>query len=186
LLVTCSDSRVAPNVFASTDPGDLFVVRNVGNLIPPSEGDGKSVGEPSGPAALEFALRYLPVSNIVVCGHSECGAMIATLNGLQDDSTPNLQDWLRSGQLALERLEREGAPDPALTRHNQLSQVNALVQVEHIMTYPQVRARMEAGTLRVHAWWFDIANADVYAYEPEQGRFVLMDESEAEAIIARL
>jgi len=186
LLVTCADSRVAPNVFASTDPGDLFVVRNVGNLVPPTEADGKAVGNLSEAAAIEFALRYLPIRDIVVCGHSECGAMLATLHGLEDDTTPNLQDWLRSGQRALERLEREGAPDVSLSRHNQLSQVNVLVQVEHVMSYPRVRERMEAGTLRLHAWWFDIAQADVHAYEPEQGRFVLMDESEAERILARL
>src|SRR5271167_874721 len=81
LFVACSDSRVAPNVFASTDPGDLFVIRNVGNLIPACGGDhGRSLSDESEAAAIEFALSNLEVANVIICGHSECGAMHALLN----------------------------------------------------------------------------------------------------------
>ena len=186
VFVSCSDSRVVPNLFASTDPGDLFVVRNAGNLIAPCDESGKTLGDLSAAAAIEFALGYLPVTDVVVCGHSECGAMRAILQGLPDESAPNLRQWLLTGRRALERLERGGAPHPELARHNQLGQVNVLVQCEHLMTYPDVRRRVEAGLLRVHAWWFDIARADVYAHEAEEGRFVLIDEAEAARILARL
>src|SRR3984885_10816693 len=82
LFICCSDSRVAPNVFASTNPGDLFVIRNVGNIIPPCAGsDGHSVADESEAAAIEFAIKNLNVSDIIVCGHSECGAMQALIKG---------------------------------------------------------------------------------------------------------
>src|SRR3982751_1421327 len=94
LFITCSDSRVAPNWFASTDPGDLFVIRNVGNLIPCCGEDGHSIADESEAAAIEFAIINLNVTNIIVCGHSDCGAMHAVLNGREKVQAPNLRAWL--------------------------------------------------------------------------------------------
>src|SRR3954470_19584993 len=94
LFITCSDSRVAPNWFASTDPGDLFVIRNIGNLVPPCDLDGHAHGETSVAAAVEFSQTTLSVKDIVVCGHSGCGAMQAIVGGLDKLPSSNLKRWL--------------------------------------------------------------------------------------------
>lgn len=186
LLIACSDSRVAPNVFASTEPGDLFVVRNIGNIISPCGDLGRSVSDESEAAAIEFAVSMLKVSDIIVCGHSECGAMRALLEGLENPETPHLLSWLRHAKGALQQV-REGKRMPApLELHNHLSQLNVLRQLDHLRSYPAVQARREEGKLRVHAWWFDIARAEVLAYEERAGKFVVIDEEEARLLIARL
>src|SRR5580692_2047595 len=106
LFIACSDSRVVPNLFASTDPGDLFVIRNVGNMIPPCAGtNGHSTADESEAAAIEFAVQTLGVSEIIVCGHSECGAMMALVKGRDKVKTPNLKAWLRHGEKAMNALK---------------------------------------------------------------------------------
>ena len=169
LLVCCSDSRVAPNVFASTDPGDLFVVRNVGNLIPPVEGGCTS-------AAVEFAVENLHIRDIIVCGHSECGAMCAMIAGREKLTAPNLKKWLQYADRALERLKGEPDWHTELEPQNRLSKINVLEQIENLKAYPQVASRLAAGDLRLHGWWFDIAQAEVYEYVPEIHRFEVIDE----------
>ena len=186
LFIACSDSRVVPNLFASADPGDLFVIRNVGNLIAPAGESGRSESDESEAAAVEFALGKLPVTDIIVCGHSECGAMQAILEGRQKVAHAHLRSWLRHGEESLRRLEKGEAPDPSLSRANQLSQLNVLAQMEHLKSYPDVQSRLIRGALRVHGWWFELRQADVYAFEKEQGRFVLIDEAEAERLLAHL
>ena len=186
LFIACSDSRVVPNLFASADPGDLFVIRNVGNLIAPAGNEELSGGDGSEPAGIEFALVNLQVTDIIVCGHSECGAMQALLKGRNSVEPVHLRSWLRHGNGALEKLESTQAPDPSLARHNQLSQLNVLSQLEHLKTYALVRERIEAGRLRLHGWWFELKNADVYAYEDSLRRFVLIDDAVAEGLLKRL
>ena len=186
LFIGCSDSRVAVNVFASTDPGDLFVVRNVGNLVPPCGDGGKSTADESEAAAIEFALNTLRVSNIIVCGHSECGAMQALVAGRQNVTMPNLREWLRHGDSSLQTLELVPEPSGHLARHNRLSQINVLKQVEHLKTYPIVQERLAAGTLNLHAWWFEVSRADVYAYDETLLQFVLMDDAQAAKIVERV
>lgn len=187
LYVTCSDSRVAVNVFASTDPGDLFVVRNVGNLVPACGSESISKGDVSVAAAIEFALLNLSVRDIIICGHSECGAMQAIAGRYASVTSPNLSLWLRQGgEGAHERLYRDGAMDDSLSLHNQLSQANVLEQLDHLMTYPMVRSRVAEGKLGLHGWWFDIASATVHAYEHEIGRFVPIDVTVADRILAHM
>lgn len=186
LLVTCSDSRVAPNVFASTDPGDLFVVRNVGNLVPRCEENGLTGSDESEAAAIEFAVSLLHITDIIVCGHSECGAMQAILKGRSQVTQPHLQSWLRHGEQALERLRSKGGPDQSLSPHNQLSQLSVLLQLENLMSHPLVAEQVKKGKLRLHGWWFDIAQATVHAYEQENSRFTPIDEAEAQRVLARL
>ena len=175
LFVACSDSRVVPNLFASTEPGDLFVVRNVGNLVPPCDEQGVSLADRSEAAAIEFALGTLGVRDIVVCGHSECGAMRALLDGAA--TTPNLREWLGVAETSLRRLEREHPVDPGLARHNQLSQVSVLQQLDNLRTYPAVRERLQTGTLALHGWWFDLAKAEVLSFDPARGGFTVIGES---------
>jgi len=186
LLIACSDSRVVPNLFASADPGDLFVVRNVGNLVAPATADGHSRRDASDAAAIEFAVEHLQVADIIVCGHSECGAMQALLNGRHAVQPFHLRYWLRHGDDALARLERAEAPDASLPPHNQLSQLNVLTQLRHLATYPLVRERLDAGRLRLHAWWFELKTAGVYTYDEAAGRFLLIEDELAERLLRSL
>jgi carbonic anhydrase len=186
LFITCSDSRVVPDLLASTHPGDLFTMRNVGNLIPPATAEGVSTGDFSEASAIEYSVLVLKVKNIVVCGHSECGAMKAVLTGNPKLKAPNLDKWLYNASTAAFRLEHEGAMDAALQPHDQLSQLNVLVQLEHLMSYPIVRAQVAAGTLHLSGWWFDIATGNMYSYERASRSFEVIDRQVAERLIARL
>lgn len=183
LFIACSDSRVVPNLFASTNPGDLFVLRNIGNLIPPASASSK---DSSASAVIEFAVFSLNVSNIIVCGHSECGAMQALSQGVDSDCCPHLQSWLQYGKESLNKVRGGYTINPLLSEHNQVSQVNVLQQMEHISSYPFIRDRLAKKQIRVHGWWFDIGQADVYCYEESLNQFVLIDEEEARLILERL
>ena len=182
LFIACSDSRVVPNLFASSDPGDLFVIRNIGNLIAPHK-KGEATAEA---AAIEFSLANLPIRDVIVCGHSHCGAMCAVEAagaGPVAPGAPGLEGWLAHVQPSLQRLKVEGPLDPDFPRHDQLSQLNVLQQIEHLKSYPVVRDRLAAGTLALHAWWFDIGEAEVRAYDPKAKRFRLIDSAYAEKLI---
>lgn len=184
LFIGCSDSRVAPNVFASTDPGDLFVIRNVGNLVPPCAGEnGRSTADESEAAAIEFAIDKLGVTDVIICGHSECGAMQTLLAGREKVKTPNLRSWLRHGDKALHALTQSAGVFRNLTPHNHLSQLNVLQQVENIKSYPLVQQRIAEEKLRVHGWWFELATALVYSFDPRLGRFVEIDDKQADHLI---
>jgi carbonic anhydrase len=186
LFIACSDSRVVPNLFASSDPGDLFVVRNVGNLIPTCGELGHSNSDESEAAAIEYALMNLPVNEIIVCGHSECGAMMALMGGRDKVKPSNLKSWLRHGEVSFRKLNEGNALGVHLERHNQLSQLNVLEQLEHLKTYPIVADRLQQGSLRLHGWWFDIKEAEVYEYDPERSQFRLIDEAYAEILMRPL
>ena len=183
LFIACSDSRVVPNLFASTNPGDLFVLRNIGNLIPPASSEPQEAGTQ---AALEFSLFSLNIADIIICGHSECGAMNALVQGIDTVCCPHLASWLQYGKEALDKVKEGFVIDPKLSLSNQISQVNVLQQIEHIKSYPFIRERIEKKQLRVHGWWFDIGRADVYCYEPTLNQFTLIDEKEAQLILERM
>ncbi|MBK9294223.1 MAG: carbonic anhydrase [Oligoflexia bacterium] len=182
LFIACSDSRVVPNLFASTDPGDLFVIRNVGNMIPPCGKKGLSTADESEAAAIEFALLNLNIKDIIICGHSECGAMQALLAGREISKAPNLSSWLRHGQAGIEKIKEKTHPQA----HNHLSKENVLNQIENIKTYPVVQKKISEGKLKIHGWWFELSTANVYAYEEQAKDFVLIDEAQAEKILERI
>ena len=170
-FIACSDSRVVVNVFASTDPGDLFVIRNVGNIMPPHPDGGSAV------AALEYALDVLNVSHVVVCGHSDCGAIRAlSENPTQMPNTP-LGNWIRHAKKAAEG----GFPD-----RDTLSKRNVSVQLENLKSHPKVAEKLKAGTLKIHGLWFDIRHADVYYLESQPEGYVLIDDVEGQKILERL
>lgn len=175
LFIACSDSRVVPNLFASTDPGDLFVIRNVGNLVPCCTTyhhvlhDGDSVF-----AALEFSLTQLHVNDIIICGHSECGAMQAVLRGRENIELPHLRAWLQHAEPAYTKL-KQMPPQSELAIHNQLSQVNVITQMEHLQALPLVQKYLSTNQVKIHGWWFDLATADVYRFDEETKQFILID-----------
>ena len=168
LFVACADSRVVPNLFASTDPGDLFVFRNVGNIVPPHGG----VGHGSAGAAIEFATLALGVRDVVVCGHSSCGAMRAVISGVTPPGASTLDRWLENAGPSVARLLTETGLDPSLPADDRLSRANTLQQLDHLRTYPAVAEAEAAGRLRLHAWWFDLAQAEVLGWDGKRGDFV--------------
>jgi carbonic anhydrase len=185
LLITCSDSRVAPHVFASTNPGDVFVVRNVGNIIPSFEMTQNQMSSAEA-AAIEFALRGLPVKDIIVCGHSDCGAMRAILSGIDNLEDPHLRDWLKCAGCEREELPYFAPSNKKLVLHNQLSQMNVLQQIAHLKTYDIVQDKLKKKQLNIHGWYFDLSKGDVYNFEEDLNRFVLLDEEEALRILERV
>jgi carbonic anhydrase len=171
----------------STGPGDLFVHRCVGNLIPKCSADGASTGDVSEASAVEYAVGVLNIKHILVCGHSNCGAMKALHNGRENlRGLPNLSQWLVHGEPA-RILLKDGDPKrftSKLSELDQLSQANVLTQMDHLMSYPSVRERLAAGSLTVHGAWFQIESAEMYFYKAETERFVKLDEAELARVIS--
>lgn len=171
LLIACCDSRVVPNVFASTDPGDVFVVRNIGNIVPPYKH--AEVADYSTYAAIEYSLTNLAVKDIVVCGHSECGAMQALLANNNSESAMN--QWLQYAQASYNRFNKEKSGLESIEDAvNKLSQINVLQQIEHLKTYPLVAQALTDGALKIHGWWFDLSTADVFYYNEQSNGYLLV------------
>ena len=174
-FITCSDSRIVPGLFTETQAGDLFMHRNVGNIIPPANQDGTSTGDVSELAALEFAVEHLKVKDIVICGHSECGAMKALLNPESAASCQHLSKWIKQAAPSKVSFEtKQFKLDPELSEHNALSQANVLQQILHLKSYPFIQKKVSAGELNIHAWWFDIARASISTYSEDKERFEIL------------
>jgi len=183
LFIACSDSRVVPNLFASTNPGDLFVIRNVGNLVPPATALHE---DDSAQAAIEFSLLSLNISYIIVCGHSECGAMQAIASGIDHSCPKHLCNWLEHGKISAKKVRSGATLDKSLSEVNQISQVNVLEQLNHIKSYPIVEQKLKEGKLRLFGMWFDIGRADVYLFDEDVNKFVLIEEGFLEKIAHKL
>lgn len=170
LFITCSDSRVLAELITQSQPGDLFVVKNVGNIVPPANVSGSTN---STAAAIEFAVQTLGVSDVVVCGHSFCGAMAALLDGLRDqESMPHLHEWLELASPVRKLIETNYQHlTNAEARSTAAAEENVLFALENLHTYPMVSARLAAGTLRLHGWFFKIATAEMFAYDPSTQQF---------------
>ena len=170
LFITCSDSRVLAELITHSRPGDLFVVKNIGNIVPPASaiGDTNSTA-----AAIEFAVENLRVADIVICGHSQCGAIAALLNEAPvSDDTPHLRDWLRLALPVLNTLKKnyEHLRD-AGARETAAAGENVLFGLDNLHSYPCVEERLAAGTLQLHGWFFKIATAELFAYNPDSRQF---------------
>lgn len=181
MLITCVDSRVVPNLISAADPGELFVMRNVGNLLPTLGSSGLSATDPGAPAAVFFATRGLGVEDVVVCGHSGCGAMQQHLERTRTSPSaslgnPNLDAWLDQLDDALHDLRTEGPIDDDLPECDQLAQINVVRQIRRLQSYPFVREKLKVGALRLHGWYFDISTARVMEYAPNRRRFLPLAE----------
>lgn len=161
LFIGCSDSRVVPDLLMGSRPGELFIIRNIGNLIPPYEWNGYH----GTPAGVEYAVLVLGVTDIVVCGHSHCGA-IRSLYTPPPVEAPNIARWLELGQDA--KLD-EPLSEEMLRRSEQRSVV---LQLKRLMCYPMVRERVESGALHVHGWYYVIEEGRVLVLDLERGEFV--------------
>lgn len=171
LFITCSDSRIDPNLITHTDPGDLFVLRNAGNIIP-------AYGSTSGGevATIEFAVGGLGVKDIVICGHSHCGAMKGMLYPENLQELPAVAEWLRHAE-ATRRLVRSKYShllgDELLEA---AIQENVLVQIENLQTHPAVAVALAQNKLKLHAWVYDIASGEVFAFDHERSQFAPLGE----------
>lgn len=169
LFITCSDSRIDPNLLTKSRPGDLFILRNAGNIIPPL---GVGGGET---ATIEYAVAALQVRHIIVCGHSHCGAMKALLEPESVASMPEVASWLRHAETT-RRILRENYS--RLDGDRLLSaaiQENVLVQLKHLQTLPAVASRLVRGDLQLHGWVYRIETGEVFAYDRDCGQFVPVD-----------
>lgn len=168
LFITCSDSRVDPNLLTQTKPGELFVLRNAGNIVPPH---GSSNGGEE--ATIEYAVAVLNVKDIIICGHSDCGAMKGLLRPDHIKEFPNVIKWLTHAE-ATWRIVMENYPNNdgnGRTLSNAIEE-NVLVQLDNLRTIPVVSARVARGALNLHAWVYDIKEGEIYSYSSEQRRFV--------------
>ena len=168
LFIGCSDSRLVPYLLTGAGPGELFIVRNVGALIPPYDG---SRGWHGTMAAIEFAVLSLKVERIIVCGHSHCGAVRAAYEGVPEEARA-LRVWLELVQEAL--LPVRPSPE-AQWRTEQRSVV---LQLQRLMDYPMVRRAVEAGTLSLHGWHYVIEDGEVHVFDVQHGRFVAASDAE--------
>jgi carbonic anhydrase len=169
LFITCCDSRVVPNIITASGPGDLYVVRNMGNFVPPYPEPGHAPSETSVAAAIEYAVGVLDVNDVVVCGHSDCGALRAMVDGVPDDEQFDaLRRWLDHGKQTLAaHTDSDGRLDPNKRFHragvdlDELAKQNVMVQLEQLRTYPMV-AEAEQDGLHLVGMYFDIPKADVF------------------------
>ena len=167
MIVACADSRVDPALLTGAVPGDLFVVRNVANLVPPYERGGSFA---SVPAALEFAVLSLGVEHIIVLGHAQCGGIHALMSGTVARGE-FIGRWVGIAQRARERVLAELPAKPAALQERACEQASILISLENLMTYPWVAQRVAIGTIHLHGWYFDIAEGELLCYNPARNAF---------------
>ncbi len=166
LFITCSDSRVVPELITQTDPGDLFVLRNIGNIVPPH-------GSPSGAVAsgIEYAVRGLKVKDVVVCGHTRCGAMDGLLNPATLADMPRVREWLRHADACREVVASVYGHLTGEARWKVAAEENVLTQLENLRTHPAVADGLADGALKLHGWVYKMESGQVFAYDPADGQF---------------
>jgi carbonic anhydrase len=173
LFITCSDSRIDPCLITQAQPGELFVMRNVGNIIP-------SFGAASGAeaAGIEYAVQALGIKDIIVCGHSHCGAMKGLLQvGTLAEQMPLVYDWLKRHGEATRRLVLDNYA--GLDAEHMLKiaiEQNVLTQIENLETYPAIRSKLHSRQLSLHAWMYEIEAGVVFAYDAESRRFIPLEK----------
>lgn len=176
LFVTCCDSRINPNLITQTDPGDLFLLRNIGNLVPPF-GAGTGGGED---AAVEYAIEVLGIQDIIICGHTGCGAMHGLLHPEEIKEMPRVVNWLRHAEATKRIMDTIYPHLEGEDRLTAAAEENVLVQLENLRTHPVVATGLHKGQLKLHGWMYKIATGQVFAFDPERGQFVAMTEQSEE------
>jgi len=174
LFIGCADSRVLPNLITQTKPGDLFVLRNVGNFVAPYKPDSEYHATASG---IEYAVSVLEVEEVIICGHTQCGAIASLYANIEDEKLIHTKKWLSLGEKAksMAMLTSDGklSPDELLRLTEKLSVVT---QIENLLTYPSVKERVDAGKLHIHGWMYDISTGEIEYYDPDNLRFKSLSE----------
>lgn len=166
LFITCADSRVVPDLILGTEPGDLFISRSVGNVVPLTapEGDGVS-------ATIEYAVEVLKVPHVIVCGHSDCGALKAALNTNVLDKLPKSKKWLRQVEMAFQHRQPLNPADGEGAELASLIRGNVVAQLGNLKAQPAVAWAMQQGLLSVHGWYYDILTGRIERYDETARRF---------------
>jgi carbonic anhydrase len=171
LFFTCSDSRIETAMITQTAPGQLFVCRNAGNIVPPHSNQTGAMT-----ASLEYAVAVLKVPHIVVCGHTECGAMKGAMNPDSLDGLQHVREWLSYSRAAVEIANEIGSELDDAGRMQLVTEHNVILQLQHLRTHPSVAARLARGDLELHGWVYDIRTGQVSAYDEGSRKFVPVAE----------
>lgn len=178
LFIGCADSRVIPNLITQSAPGDLFVLRNVGNFVAPYKPDEDFHATASG---IEYAVTVLKIQEIIICGHTECGAIAALYSDIEDKALVHTKKWLSLGakakSLAKSSISKTATQDELLRLTEKLSVV---FQIENLLTYPYVKKGVENGSIHIHAWLYDIHSGEIEYYDPDDSTFKTLNESQKE------
>ena len=166
LFITCSDSRVVPNLITNAAPGDMFIVRNVGNVVPRPALPGGTA------AAIEYAVMALGVKDIVVCGHTQCGAIEAVLDPEKMAKLPMVRRWLHETEQVREIIQQRYSDLTPEERSLVAVEENVLLQLEHLREFPFIAEKLDAGTLSLSGWVFEIKTGQVYDFDPDKTEFV--------------
>jgi carbonic anhydrase len=170
LFITCADSRVLAELITQSNPGDLFVIKNIGNIVPPS--DLLQAPNSTG-AGIEFAVEILGVSDIVVCGHSQCGAIAALLGKTPADGLAHLHQWVELAAPVRQLVESKYAHLKSEdARMRVAEEENILFSIEQLRGYRCVEKKLAEGALRLHGWFFKIATGELFAYDPASKQFL--------------
>jgi carbonic anhydrase len=167
LFITCADSRIDPCMLTQTKPGELFICRVIGNIVPIYP---KTVGGVS--ATIEYAVGVLGVPDVIVCGHTDCGVIKAVLNRPALKSLPNVTAWLRHAQSARRAAEKSEGQLAGRKLLLSVTELNVVEQLKNLRTHPAVAARLRQGNLRFHGWVYHIGRGVVTAYDPDRNRFL--------------
>jgi carbonic anhydrase len=180
LFITCSDSRVMPDLITQADPGDLFVLRNAGNLVPP-HGAAPESGEA---ATIEYAISSLKIRDVIVCGHTLCGAMHAIIHPEDVAELPRMRRWLEHAEATREIVRSQYADHPADLKWRVTVEENVLVQLENLRTHPCIAAALARGDVKLHGWVYKIETGQVFAYDPVTQQYLPVTEMPLPAAVA--
>lgn len=176
LFITCADSRIDPNLLTNSEPGDLFICRNAGNVVPPHS---NTTGGMT--ASIEFAVTVLGVKHIVICGHTDCGAMKGVIDPTGLDAVPHVKNWLGHCRAAGEIVKaRYGKLEPV--HINDVIETNVVMQIQHLKTHPSVAVQLALKAVSLHGWVYDIKNGKVKVYNDLEDTFVSLEEAYPEFI----
>jgi len=181
LFIGCADSRVIPDLMVQSNPGDLFVIRNVGNFVPPYRPDEDFHATASG---IEYAVSVLKVQEVIICGHTHCGACSALYQTLEDPSLVHTKKWLELGESAkTSAILSLGANAPKEDLLRLTEKLSVIKQIENLLTYPVVKKRFEKGDLSIHGWYYDIETGYIEYYNADSYEFLPLKDLVKENIV---
>ena len=174
LFIACSDSRVVPNLITYTKPGDLFIARNIGNFVPPFNPDS---GASATPAVIEYALSVLNVENIILCGHTHCGACKSLHEDIPEDDIEmsNIRKWLRFGESAKEQALAFVGKENKAKLYAATEKFNVIEQLKNLLTYPAVKRKVAEGKIFVQGWYYHLDSGELEYFDPVEHRFLPVD-----------
>jgi carbonic anhydrase len=181
LFITCSDSRIETAMLTQTDPGELFICRNAGNIVPPHTNQTGGMT-----ASIEFAIGALRIPNIVVCGHTQCGAMKGAMNRAALTNLPHVREWLGFAQGAVDITEALGADLDPEAKMRMLLEQNVILQLQHLKTHPTVAVALARKELELHGWVYDIKTGEVEAWDETAQGWVAVEQRYAAALAPQL